>query len=461
VRPGLPAREAACYGLAKRGGTVSDQPVETARAVGNGHDPYAQRHFLRNAAMIALENAGFLIAITFVGSSTVLPTFVTRLGGSTFLVGFITTCQSAGWLLPQLAAAGLCAGKPRMLPYILVPLYIGRPAFLVVGILAAILGPGSSWIVLAVLYLALIAFYGTDGIASVPWYELVAKTIPPNRRGRMFGSAQIAGGLGGMAVGALVAVILKSPGLPFPLNYALLFGASSATFFLNLVPFYLVKEPVHVSGEEAPPQIAPRVFLRSLAGIVRRDRNFVRLVGSRLALGIALSVFPFYILFMDTAMSVDPARLGLFTSAQVFGGFVGGLVIGWIADHAGTRAAIGLSGAISGAVPALGLVMIAARGLTGDALLFTGVGLFVLMGVLGSASMIGFMNYLMEAAPSEQRTIYLGLFNTAVGAVLVVPPLMGWLLSIASFGLVFALALAASVLSLLLSLSLRKPSRAR
>jgi MFS family permease len=440
---------------------VSDQSAGVPRAVGNGHDPYAQRYFVRNASMLVLENTGFLVAITFVGINTLLPTFVARLGGSTFLVGLITTCQSAGWLLPQLAGAGLCAGKSRMLPHILVPLYIGRPAFLVVGVLAALLGTGSSWLLLAVLYLALIVFYGTDGLASVPWFELVAKTIPPDRRGRMFGTAQVAGGLGGMAVGALVAVVLKSPALAFPLNYALLFAVSSAVFLLNLVPFFLVKEPVRAPGEAAPPGFAPRLFLRSLADIVRRDRNFARLIGSRLLLGIAMSVFPFYILFMDKAMSVDPARLGLFTSAQVFGGFVGGLAIGWLADHAGTRMVIRLSGAIGGIVPALALLMLAVRGLPAAGLVYPAVVLFVLMGAVGSINTIGFMNYLMEIAPLEQRPSYLGLFNTLAGALLVIPPLMGWLLSIASFGLIFALAMAACILCILLSLSLKKPSRAR
>ncbi len=81
----------------------------------------------------------------------------------------------------------------------------------------------ATWLLLLSLYLALLVFYGTDGISSVPWFELVAKAVPPNRRGRLFGTAQIAGGLGGMGVGALVAVILGSTGLGFPVSYALLF----------------------------------------------------------------------------------------------------------------------------------------------------------------------------------------------------------------------------------------------
>jgi hypothetical protein len=78
-----------------------------------------------------------------------------------------------------------------MLLFILVPLYIGKPAILVVGVLTALLGTGSNWLILAAPYLALLAYFRTDGLSSVPWYELVAKTISPDRRGRMFGTARL------------------------------------------------------------------------------------------------------------------------------------------------------------------------------------------------------------------------------------------------------------------------------
>jgi len=80
---------------------------------------------------------------------------------------------------------------------------------------------------------------------------------------------------------------------------------------------------------------------------------------------------------------------------------------------------------------------------------------------VSSTNTIGFMNYLMEAAPLEQRTLYIGLFNFIAGAILVVPPLLGWLLQAVSFTVVFFIAMAASIGSLLMSLGLRKPVRVK
>ena len=134
---------------------MSEAPRAPTEGTGNAPDELARRHFRRNASMLETENAGFLIAIAFVGTTTVLPTFVTRLGGSALLVGLISTCQSAGWLLPQLVGARLCAGKPRMVPYILGPLYVGRPAFLALAAAAALLGTRANGTLLGILFAAL------------------------------------------------------------------------------------------------------------------------------------------------------------------------------------------------------------------------------------------------------------------------------------------------------------------
>jgi MFS family permease len=435
---------------------------DAVRPAGNGLDPFAQRHFLRNSSMITLENAVFVIAATFVGSTTVLPTFVTRLGGSAMLVGLIATCISAAWLLPQLWGAGLTRGRARVLPCLLRPLYAGRYTFIVVALIIGAVGTRAPWLLLLSLFLGLLLFYGTDGVASVPWFEIVAKTIPPDRRGRVFGTAQVIAGLGGMGVGGLVAVILGSPSPGFPGNYALLFLIAGVVFCLDMVPLLLIKEPV---DEAVEPAAAAGPTLRdlgaSLIRIVRADATFVRLIAARVLLGTAMAAFPFYILFMDSQLSLSAERLGLFTSAQVFGGLVGGLLIGWIADRRGPRTVIRLSAVVCAGIPLIALLMLPLHSFLGEGLVVAGTVLFVIIGGVGATNLIGFMNYLMEHAPLEQRALYTGLFNTLAGATLVVPPFLGWLLQAASFPAVFALVMAASIGSLVASLGLSKPVRVK
>lgn len=440
---------------------MSTSTNELGPVAGNGDDSFARRYFPRNVSLLVAENAGFSIALAFVSLTTVMPTFVTRLGGSAFLVGLIGACQTAGMLLTQIIGAGLCAGKPRMRPYILWPLFIGRPSFLLVGALVYLLGTRSSTFLLAFFFVALFVFFATDGVASVAWYELIGKTVPPNRRGRMFGAAQVASGLGGMAVGWLVGIVLGNASWGFPYDYGLLFLISGGIYMLNLLPFILMKEPVGAvpPGNAASRRGAGAHFLRSLVAILRNDKNFVRVVGARLLYGVGLAVFPFYVLFLNKAMGYGPARLGLFTSAQVFGVFVGGLSIGWLADRVGTRAVVRVAEAVGALIPALALLMILTHGSLGGGLLVPAIALFVFIGVATSANMIGFANYVLEAARLEQRSTYIGLFNAFAGTLLVASPLAGWLLEQTSFTLLFLIALASSAVGLLLTGGLRAPAR--
>lgn len=431
-------------------------------AADSSADPFVQRYFLRNITLLITENSGFVTAIAFVGMTTVMPSFVSLLGGSELLVGLIGTFQTAGWLLPQLFGARLVAGKPRVAPYMLAPLYYGRPAFLLAGLFVLLFGGAPRWLTLGVLFAALLLFYATDGISTVPWYEFIGKAIPANRRGRMFGTAQLIGGIGGIGAGWIITVVTGTPVLRFPANYAILFIISGSIFVLNIIPFLFIREPqdAHLQAG-AVESLSARRFFAQLGRIVRSDARFVRLVGSRLLFGIALGTYPFYILFMNRSHAVGTEGLGLFTSSQVLGGLAGGFLIGWIADRFGTKRVMGLGTIMSGVIPAITLGMTALSGVLHGPTLYAGMVVFFLMGVTGPVGLIGFASHLLETAPLAERTTYMGLFNAMTSALFVVSPFAGWLLSVSSFTLLFIISLASSALCLVAIIPLPTAARSR
>jgi MFS family permease len=56
--------------------------------------------------------------------------------------------------------------------------------------------------------------------------------------------------------------------------------------------------------------------------------------------------------------------------------------------------------------------------------------------------MLGFIDYTLHIAPKGMRPAYIGLSNTILGAMMVIPLLGGWLLQATSYTTLFALALA-------------------
>ena len=69
----------------------------------------------------------------------------------------------------------------------------------------------------------------------------------------------------------------------------------------------------------------------------------------------------------------------------------------------------------------------------------------------------GFLNFILELAPVEERTTYIALTNTLCGVLLVVPFLGGWILQATSYPVLFAVTAIGTTLALVLSFRLKEP----
>jgi hypothetical protein len=112
--------------------------------------------------------------------------------------------------------ARLVHGKPRLKPYMMWGL-VGRvaPPMIALALWEGLARrPGA---MLALFFVCVSLFAISDGMAGVPWFDIMRRTIPVERRGRLFGTSQAIVGLAGIGVGALVTLILDRRAFP---NYA-------------------------------------------------------------------------------------------------------------------------------------------------------------------------------------------------------------------------------------------------
>lgn len=414
----------------------------------------AERNFRWNAIWLTADAVAFSVGGAFVNQTTVLPTFVGKLTDSTLLVGLIATIQSGAWLLPQLVAARLVAGKPRKRPYMLGAAIVGRPVYLILGAVALAAGPGNSTLLLATLYAALTVFLISDGFVAVAWFDILSRAIPATRRGRLIGMNQIAGGLASTAVGGVVALVLGSLALPFPANYGVLFALAGLAYVADLGALSMLREPADASPDARP---APTAFRTMLRPALREDRRFQRLVVVRIAFGVGVLIFPFYVIYADRALALGAQYVGFFLSAQVAGGILGGLLLGQLADRHGTHVSIRAAIACATLSPGLALVAHFAGPALGAARLALMATVFVAVGVAFSSYLVAFINYALEIAPPGQQATYAGLYNTLSGGLLVVPALAGWFLQATSYPALFAVALGLLAAALVASLGLPSP----
>jgi len=127
------------------------------------------------------------------------------------------------------------------------------------------------------LIMTLIISIGTfsflGGAAAVAFYDIWAKVIPSNLRGRFFAFRQLGGGILAVGAGILVKIILSSRRFIFPTNYALLSLLSFLFISISYLALGSVKEP---EEKEVRPPLKFSVYLRRVMEILKSDSNLRR-----------------------------------------------------------------------------------------------------------------------------------------------------------------------------------------
>lgn len=409
----------------------------------------------RNFLCLLSDFTFFGTGASFASQITVLPAFLATLTSSGPIIGLSSTIATGAWLLPQLFAANSLAGRVRRKPFVILPATIGRILFLVLGPMVFLLreSPGA---VLVVFLCSYGMFFLLDGIASIAWLEILARTLSATTRARLIGIGQAATGIAGIGAGVLVGVILTSDRLRGTAGYSVIFLISGVLFALSLISFLPLKEEPEPSRERSLPW--PDYF-RALADVLRKDRDFRRALVVVTLVSLGGLATPFYVIHGLTALSFPEISVGIFTSAQVAGGIGSGLLMGWLGERRGTRSVLRLWGLLAVAAPliALGLSCVGS-GVPGVVLMYAYAVVFILVGAQANSVMAGFVNYVLELAPAERRSMYIGCANTLGSVSLAAPLLGGWMLDAGgSWPLLFTAAAASPVAGLILSLRLVEP----
>ena len=421
-------------------------PGVTAQFATDDVDP----HYRRNFTAGLVHGVFFQAAAAFGSIYTVLPSFVALLTASPLAVGLMAAIQDAGEIVPQLFTAYWVEPRPRKKPILVGVVLIRLISWMLLAWLTFQLGASRPEIVLAVLLIFFSLFSIAGGVGAVVYADIFAKAIPAARRGRFTGWKQLLGYAAAIGAGYVVKLILDdSSGLPFPTNYALIFAFSALLFSVALFGVSLIKEPVQPVRRNAAS--FPDLLRRSLV-IVRANANFRTLVGVRALTMAGLALAPFYVVYAQRNLGMDPGMIGIYLSAQMAGAAASNLLWGWLGDRYGNKPVV-VGTALAGGLASL----LAQLTPAGAPQLFTLV--FVLLGAAMSGLRLGHPNLLLEMAPAHIRPTCVALQNTLVAPVVLLPLAVGVAVQFVSYQVLLTAGVAVMALAMLLALRLRDPRR--
>lgn len=341
-----------------------------------------------------------------VDAKTVLPWLFSALGAPAALTGLLVPVRESGSLLPQAALVPVVRRQPRR-KWVWVAGATGQAtAVAAMALLAAFArGTAAGWGILG----ALAVFALSRSLSSISSKDVLGRTIPKGRRGRISGAATVTSGLVAITVGIAIRFLGDGAG---PRTFALLLGLGGAMWVVGLAVFATIREPAGEHDERADTEDIGRAL-----ALLRDDPPFRRFVIARTLLLVAALAPPFVVTLASRETGTAIAGLGPFVIAQGVAAMVGGRAWGRSADRSSRRTML-LAAALSSSVIVAFLAAIRVEAVAELTLTYPVV--YFVLALLHTGARIGRKTYVVDLAAGDRRTEYVAVANTAMGVLLLV-----------------------------------------
>jgi len=398
----------------------------------NQYDAYVERNKSWNFAVNLLDLTFYNLGVSFVFGATVLSLYASYLTSSAVLIGLIPAIQSVGYFLPQLLLAQRSERLSRKKPMIQKISVVERVPYLFVALLAILWPQAPAWLAYGMLALSLTLATGAGGLAGPAWQAMLAKVVPVDRRGRMFGISNALGGLLGIGGAAISRQVLAK--YPYPISFGICFGFCFVAQVLSWICLSLNREPHRPPTKAAVPV---RTYWRKLPSVLSHNVNFSRYLIARSLIILGGMSTTFYIVYARQAFEINDAFAANLTIAALISQTVATPVLGWLGDKAGHKRVL----EICTAVAAIGILLALAAPQV--SWLYA---VFALVNAGTAGMSVAGMGIVLEFCDTESIPTFTGLANTLTAIpILLAPVLGGWLVDVSGYQTLFIVALVLSI----------------
>jgi len=381
---------------------------------------------------------GFFLALTraTLDPNTIFPALVTTLVDSKTVFGLLYSIMLGVPFVFNIVFGHYLQDKPRKKPYLLLAVYLRVSSFLGMAAFTYFFANSAPVLVLVSLFGWIFLFSFSGGFASLAYADIIGKLAPKGTRGGLFASKQFAASIAMLLGGVLVAGLLALDSLPYPKDYALVLTIGAAGLFVAALAFWFIREDSSPPVDEKKEDFWQ--FLRQVPSIGRRDRGFLRfIIGGNLA-SFSPMLLPVYIIFAMDSFPAAQDYVGRFLLFQIIGAIISNLYWGILSQRKGSKRVVQNCIFLGGIIPILALVL---RPLGPDAFALV----FLLVGFVVSGRRVGFEPYLLDMAPEDRRTIYVGINGTLNVSMVLLPALGGLFIDGLGFTATFLLTVAAMI----------------
>ncbi|MEZ8970435.1 MFS transporter [Vibrio cyclitrophicus] len=361
-----------------------------------------------NFFKILIAQLSTKLADSFTSSKVVLPWLLSSAGAPAFFTALLVPIRESGSLIPQLILGGIVRQFQRRKQFYVIGSVLQGAAVALMAISALQLnGARLGWTIIVLL----IIFSLSRGLCSIANKDVLGKTVPKARRGRLGGlSASLSGIITLLVTGNMLAFQYGS------INFvATMLVIASLFWGFAAVSFGLITE---YEGATEGAGNGFKVALKNL-NLLRSDNQFQRFVMVRALLMSSGLAAPFIVLLATP--HTDLSGVLLFVILTGMANLISGWFWGLLADRS-SRYVILLTAALSICIflcTAL-FKMTIESALSSTTVLVVYLLIYFLLAITHQGVRLGRKTYLIDMADGNQRTDYVSVSNTVIGLLLLV-----------------------------------------
>lgn len=325
------------------------------------------------------------------------------------LISFLVPVRESFSMIPQILIASYIRKKPlRKWIWVLGSLMQFAAMALIAIVAVTFEGAKAGWMIL----LLLLVFSLSRGLCSVASKDVIGKTIPKTRRGRLNGYSTSISGILVLPVGIyMVTISTDNLGVNF---YGYLIFLSGTLWVFAAIIYSNIKE---YPGESSGGKNAFREAIKKLDLLVN-DKPFRNFVIARSFLLCSALTAPFYVVLAQKHLGADISILGMFILSNGIATSISAPFWGKLADISSkqvmTRAAFITS--------TLGIIIFIIVTWMHSIKVMTWIYpvAFFILGVAHSGVRLGRKTYIIDMARGNKRTDYVAVSNTIIGIILLI-----------------------------------------
>lgn len=402
----------------------------------------------RNFKALLFEGTFFFGGLSFLNENSVIAVFIYAYTGSLKLAGLAAALKGASSIISQLLIGPYVPNiknSPRFITRVMFSL---RPLpLLMIPVLLLSNNPNTTATIFIIVFSLL---WASDGAVVVPWMDLMARTIPASRRGRLIGNQMILGGIFSLFAGLVIKIVLDNPHFTNDVKFSILFGLAGLVLLISAFAMSFAKDlPERVIKKE---RVRLTEYFRKLPSYLKKNKNYSRMTIINIITHFSIMLFPITILFSQNTFNLSSHHVSTLIYLQLAGSLLGGYLWGTISHRISNKHVIIATQVTTLAMSGLCILSVLVYSTNIPYMLLY---LIALLTGVNMGCWLGFVNYTMDIVSEEDRPVYLVLNSIIIFPFTFLSYFAGIAADILGFVPLFIIGLIASFIGLLLSFGLK------